>query len=112
MEPASGYPTRATLVSPRHSTAGGSWRSRGFREPGSMVAMPLALTLDALLGEPPARAHPVVWIGSAVSAFEERAPTGPTARFFYGTVMTTLVVSGAALVGAGASRIAARLPFG
>jgi adenosylcobinamide-phosphate synthase len=80
--------------------------------PGSTLAIPLALALDAVFGEPPARAHPVVWIGTAVSALERLAPDGETARFLYGVFVTSTVISGAALLGLGASRVAARLPFG
>ena len=35
-----------------------------------------ALALDLVLGEPPAAAHPVVWIGKLVSALERLAPRG------------------------------------
>jgi adenosylcobinamide-phosphate synthase len=35
-----------------------------------------ALALDLLLGEYPARLHPVVWMGGVISALERRAPRG------------------------------------
>ena len=56
------------------------------QEPGLGLAMvPLALwvalAVDALWGEPPARWHPVVWMGNALGAWGKRiAPTAPTGR--------------------------------
>src|SRR5437763_327921 len=38
-------------------------------------AMPLALLLDAVCGEPPAMAHPVVWIGSTIARLGGAAPS-------------------------------------
>jgi adenosylcobinamide-phosphate synthase len=40
----------------------------------------LALALDLLLGEPPARWHPVVWMGKLVAWLERRAPSGGAGR--------------------------------
>ncbi len=46
-----------------------------------MAAVPLALAIDRLFGEPPALAHPVVWIGNALQWGGNRvAPTEPTGR--------------------------------
>jgi len=75
-----------------------------------MAAMPLALALDAAFGEPPSWAHPVVWIGTAISALIRRAPAGNTARLVYGAAVTALTVGGAALIGAVIARLLARLP--
>ncbi len=36
------------------------------------LAAALGLSLDALLGDPPNRAHPVAWFGSAMTALEQR----------------------------------------
>ena len=45
------------------------------------VALPLALLIDWRWGEPPARWHPVVWMGRALGACGARiAPTAPTGR--------------------------------
>jgi adenosylcobinamide-phosphate synthase len=50
--------------------------------------LPLAVAWDLLLGEPPVRAHPVVWIGNVARMLERRAPMhGHAAPFFYGTVI-------------------------
>lgn len=52
-----------------------------------------AVLLDLLLGEPPGRFHPVVWIGSLVSWLERRAPSGtPTAQFIAGLGIVSLVL--------------------
>lgn len=73
--------------------------------------MPLALALDAAFGEPPPRAHPVVWIGTVISALTRFAPAGSTARLAYGAGSTTLVVGGARLAGLAATRFASWLPL-
>ena len=47
------------------------------------VAVPLALAVDHLLGEPPAAWHPVVWMGKALQWWGDRlAPTSPVAQDF------------------------------
>jgi adenosylcobinamide-phosphate synthase len=44
------------------------------------VALMLAVWLDRLVGEPPARAHPVVWMGQVLRWWGERlAPLSPRA---------------------------------
>ena len=40
---------------------------------GNATVVAAALMLDALLGEPPERLHPTVWMGRAISAFEAPA---------------------------------------
>jgi adenosylcobinamide-phosphate synthase len=51
-----------------------------------------ALALDRLLGEYPARLHPVVWMGRVISALHRRAPrAGRAAPFAYGLAMALLV---------------------
>jgi adenosylcobinamide-phosphate synthase len=45
-----------------------------------------ALALDMLIGEPPARLHPVVLMGGALSALERRAPRTEHARLGYGAM--------------------------
>jgi adenosylcobinamide-phosphate synthase len=73
--------------------------------------MPLALTMDAVCGEPPANAHPVVWMGRAVSMLERSAPHGQVPALAYGSAMTALVIGAAAATGSMVARIAARLPW-
>ena len=72
--------------------------------------LPVALILDLAFGEPLNWAHPVVWIGTIVSALERRAPSGTIPRLVYGAAMTALTVGGAALVGSAIDRFLSRLP--
>ena len=44
----------------------------------------LALLLDRFLPEPPARVHPVVWMGRMISGLEQLAPSRPAAALTYG----------------------------
>lgn len=49
----------------------------------------LALLIDSWLGEPPTRWHPVVWMGSLISALRRRAPQkGSTLSLIYGGAVT------------------------
>ena len=43
-----------------------------------------ALAFDLLVGEPPTRWHPVVWMGGLIGAFERRQPVGDQARLRWG----------------------------
>ncbi|MGI9050547.1 MAG: adenosylcobinamide-phosphate synthase CbiB [Rubrobacteraceae bacterium] len=70
-----------------------------------------ALLLDALLGEPPERLHPTVWMGRTISAFEKRAlklETATARRLAGGALALTLPVSGFIL----AHTVLIRLPRG
>ena len=44
------------------------------------LSLVLALALDALLGDPPNRYHPVAWMGSAIGWAQRRAPEVGTWR--------------------------------
>ncbi len=44
----------------------------------------MALLLDGLFGEPPARLHPVAWMGHLLNWLEACAPCGGPARLLYG----------------------------
>jgi len=45
----------------------------------------LAIGIDLLLGEPPNRWHPVVWMGRLIAALQRRAPRrGRMLAFLYG----------------------------
>jgi adenosylcobinamide-phosphate synthase len=46
-----------------------------------------ALALDVLAGEPPARVHPVVWMGRLQKALRRRAPRRPAPAFLWGAFM-------------------------
>ena len=52
----------------------------------------LAVTLDRLLPEPPAKIHPVVWMGRTISALERIAPQSPPAALLFGCVVVVVVV--------------------
>lgn len=59
-----------------------------------LTILGLALAADWLLGEPPNRLHPVVWLGSLVGVLQQRAPIDrPRAAFFYGGAMTAVTVA-------------------
>ncbi len=52
------------------------------------AVLAVALALDLALGEYPARLHPVVWMGRAISALERRAPrTGRGRQLAFGIAM-------------------------
>lgn len=55
--------------------------SRGLPAP---LVLLLALAIDRCFGEPPARVHPVVAVGTLISALERRAPKGPRRELAYG----------------------------
>ena len=51
----------------------------------------LALVLDQLGGEPPARLHPVVWMGRLLTWLEAHAPADQRARLAYGLMTGCLM---------------------
>jgi adenosylcobinamide-phosphate synthase len=53
-----------------------------------------ALALDLLLAEPPARIHPVVWMGKLIASFDRHASGGEGARVAWGAA---LLITGVAL---------------
>lgn len=74
-------------------------------------AIPLALALDGLLGEPPNWLHPVVWIGAAIGLLERRAPRSGTPALLAGAALTGVIVGGTAAAGWWAQRLIDRLPW-
>lgn len=55
----------------------------------------LAVALDIVLGEPPSRLHPVVWVGKLVILAGRVAPSGSKVRqLAYGSLVTLLLVGG------------------
>lgn len=65
------------------------WLNVGYLEIGVLLG---AVALDALLPEPPARFHPVVWMGKLISLLERTAPsTGNLRRLFAGVCMALIV---------------------
>ena len=59
-----------------------------------IAPLALALLLDALCGEPPARVHPVVWMGRLLDWLEAGAPRHERARLLYGTFVALAVPLG------------------
>lgn len=76
------------------------------------MSIVLALLIDRVWGEPPARLHPVVWMGNYLKYAGKGLPDrGPTMAFFLGTAYW---LAGAALVAAAyayAGILLARLPL-
>jgi adenosylcobinamide-phosphate synthase len=78
----------------------------------SVVALLLALAWDRTLGEPPARAHPVVWMGRAIDVALRFAPRAhPAAEFAYGTLVAIALPVGCAAAGLAALAATARWPL-
>lgn len=71
-----------------------------------MSAIAIALLLDLLLGEPPVRFHPVVWMGAYLGWFKKRLPASPRAGFLSGTLAWWL---GAGVAGGLAALLQAQL---
>ena len=62
--------------------------------PLDLLVLALAVAIDLLFGEPPARIHPTVLIGRTISAAERRAPAAdaaPEPQVAYGAVVAVLV---------------------
>lgn len=75
-----------------------------------LTAFGLAIVLDLVWGEPPPRLHPVVWIGTAVSALERRLPQStPRERARSGWVLALTVPLVSALLAWAAARLARAL---
>ena len=55
-----------------------------------MTILLAALAVDLVLGEPPARLHPVVWMGRLQSALRRRAPERPLPALLWGAFMATV----------------------
>ncbi len=52
----------------------------------------LAVGLDRILPEPPAKIHPVVWMGRSIAAMEHIAPRGRANAFLFGCLIVFIVV--------------------
>lgn len=53
----------------------------------NIFILPLAIAIDLVIGEYPARLHPVMWMGGVISLLLKRAPRRDAARFLYGAFM-------------------------
>jgi adenosylcobinamide-phosphate synthase len=76
------------------AAARGRSDAAGDRALKRVAPLALALLLDALCGEPPARLHPVVWMGRLLDWLDTRAPRDEAARLLYGTVVALAVPLG------------------
>ncbi len=73
------------------------------------MSVVVATALDAWLMEPPVRAHPVVGFGRYLAAAERQVPSAPPGRALAaGTVAWAAGAAGAATLGIGLERVAAR----
>ncbi len=94
------------------SRAFGRYRSVGRARRRRWLVPLLALALDAILGDPPNRWHPVAWQGRWLAWAERWAPARSPFRLVYGAL---IVVLGAALSAGpawGIARLLQRLPVG
>ena len=83
-----------------------SWEWRG-------LAVLTAVLIDALVGDPPSRFHPVAWMGSWIGMLRKRAPRrGAMASFVYGAVSVCGSACLLGLVGLWSSRGLRRWRFG
>ena len=61
--------------------------ARGAGMSQARQTLALALALDVVVGEPPARAHPVARTGRLLDALERRVLSGTRGRFWFGLVV-------------------------
>jgi adenosylcobinamide-phosphate synthase len=67
--------------------------------PEALVIFLLAASMDILLGEPPARVHPVVWIGNLISFLRARALARERPTRLQGLVLALTVIIATTLAG-------------
>ena len=78
----------------KHTASGTHYRTRRATKMEPAAIFLLALFWDFLLGEPPARLHPVVWFGSIAGLLDRRwKRKGPVPDFLAGTFTTLIVVA-------------------
>ncbi len=76
------------------------------------IALPLALLLDKLFGDPPNRFHPTAWMGSLIRWLMRFRPRGNAlAEFLFGIFILFIGISLTAGAGFGVLFFAARLPI-
>lgn len=78
----------------------------------SPSALCAAFAVDLLLGELPARVHPVVWMGRVIRALERRLPAaGPRRQLLGGALLALAVPAGAAGLSVAVAWLARPLPL-
>lgn len=79
-----------------------------FSIPSDILVLLLAVALDLLLGEPPNRFHPTVWIGKTIAGLEKLSPRTPAGQLIFGGLMAVLIpgawAAAACLLAAGLDR--------
>jgi adenosylcobinamide-phosphate synthase len=79
--------------------------------PARLNTVLAGLAIDLVLGEPPARLHPVVWLGNATTVLQRYAPRGKCAGFLFGAAHVSLLLGVAAFGASCAERLARCLPW-
>lgn len=80
--------------------------------PLALATVLLAGLIDVLFGEPPARLHPVVWMGRLIGALEKRRPhAAPRREFAYGVLIVAVLTSVCAAAGVLLAALLAWLPW-
>jgi adenosylcobinamide-phosphate synthase len=62
-----------------------------FSIPSDILVLLLAVALDLVLGEPPNRFHPTVWIGKTIAGLEKLSPRTPAGQLMFGGLMVVLI---------------------
>jgi adenosylcobinamide-phosphate synthase len=79
--------------------------------PFQFLALPLALLLDELLGDPPNRFHPTAWMGNFIHWITRFRPRqNPSAEFIYGVFILLVGIALTAGAGLALSILANHLP--
>jgi len=79
----------------------------------SMIVAVVAFLIDALIGDPRSRLHPVVLIGNLISALERflrRELDNPNKKIFKGGILVSVVVAVALLIGLGIEDLTQQVP--
>ena len=64
------------------------------------LILALAVGFDLWRGEPPARIHPVIWMGNLIGSARDAAPKAPWARLLWGAAMALVLPTLCALIAA------------
>ncbi len=79
--------------------------------PEALAIFLLAAFIDILLGEPPSRIHPVVWIGNLISSLRARALARERPTRLQGFILALTVIIATTLAGHLLVRIAGHFPI-
>lgn len=90
--------------------AGGQVELIGADALGPAAVLAAALMLDLTVGEPPARLHPVVWMGRIAGIARDRAPLDGTPALVAGAVLAVALPLSVFALGAAALRTVDAVP--